>query len=43
MLCKKKEAPLTQLRDAAHSGRQQRLFECAQLGLGVSVTLAASP
>lgn len=32
---------LTQLCDAAHPGGQQRLLQCAQLGLAVAWTLAA--
>lgn len=38
-----RSAALTQLGDAAHSGCQQRLFQCAELRLGVAGTLAAPP
>lgn len=34
---------LTQLCDAAHPGGEQRLFQRAQLSLGISLTLAAPP
>lgn len=38
-----RSAALTQLGDAAHSGCKQRLFQRAELGLGVAGTLAAPP
>lgn len=34
---------LTQLGDAAHPGCKQRLLQCAELSLGVSMTLSAPP
>lgn len=37
------EGGLTQLGDAAHPGGEQRLFQRAELSLGVSLALAAPP